>query len=45
MNFDPQEALMVCVDAVRIGQVLDNLVSNVVKYSPHGGALSLRVLV
>ena len=43
VNFDPQEALMVGVDAVRIGQVLDNLISNAVKYSPHGGALSLRV--
>ncbi|MFB9166332.1 sensor histidine kinase [Arthrobacter psychrochitiniphilus] len=43
VNFDPQEPLIVGVDAVRIGQVLDNLISNAVKYSPHGGALSLRV--
>ncbi|WP_178380075.1 ATP-binding protein [Cryptosporangium aurantiacum] len=30
-------------DAVRLRQVLDNLVSNAVKYSPHGGEVVIRV--
>lgn len=30
------------IDARRIGQVLDNLVSNAVKYSHDGGTISLR---
>lgn len=36
-----QDPLMVMVDGVRIAQVLDNLVSNAVKYSPDGGTLTL----
>lgn len=30
------------VDAERIGQVLDNLISNAVKYSPDGGTVTVR---
>ncbi|MFQ4150493.1 ATP-binding protein [Arthrobacter sp. LAPM80] len=37
-----QEPLMAMVDGVRISQVLDNLVSNAVKYSPDGGTLTVR---
>ncbi|MHA7175610.1 sensor histidine kinase [Arthrobacter sp. Sr24] len=36
------DPLMAMVDGARIGQVLDNLVSNAVKYSPDGGTLTLR---
>lgn len=37
-----QQPLMAMIDAGRIGQVLDNLVSNAVKYSPDGGTLTVR---
>jgi signal transduction histidine kinase len=30
-------------DAFRLERVLDNLLGNAVKYSPHGGAISVRV--
>ncbi|MEO6531246.1 MAG: HAMP domain-containing sensor histidine kinase [Specibacter sp.] len=36
------QPLVALVDAGRIGQVLDNLVSNAVKYSPDGGTLTVR---
>ncbi len=35
--------LMAQVDPVRISQVLDNLVSNAIKYSPDGGTLTVRL--
>jgi len=38
----PHEPLVAMVDGVRISQVLDNLVSNAVKYSPDGGTLTVR---
>lgn len=36
------DPLMALVDGVRISQVLDNLVSNAIKYSPDGGTLSVQ---
>ncbi|MHA7304943.1 sensor histidine kinase [Arthrobacter sp. TMN-49] len=36
------QPLPAMIDAGRIGQVLDNLVSNAVKYSPDGGTLTVR---
>lgn len=36
------QPLLAMVDGVRIGQVLDNLVSNAVKYSPDGGTLTVE---
>jgi two-component system phosphate regulon sensor histidine kinase PhoR len=35
-------SLPAMVDPVRIGQVLDNLVSNAIKYSPDGGTVTVR---
>lgn len=37
-----QQPLLAMIDAGRISQVLDNLVSNAVKYSPDGGTLTVR---
>ncbi|MFL4477017.1 sensor histidine kinase [Paeniglutamicibacter sp. ORCA_105] len=37
-----QGPLPVIVDAGRIGQVLDNLISNAIKYSPDGGTVTVR---
>lgn len=37
-----QEPLLARIDAGRISQVLDNLVSNAVKYSPDGGTVTVR---
>jgi signal transduction histidine kinase len=39
----PAEALPVRVDVQRFAQVLDNLASNAVKYTPTGGAITMRV--
>lgn len=36
---------MVCVDSLRIKQIVDNLVSNAVKYSPEGTKISLDMYV
>ncbi|HEX6287541.1 MAG TPA: GAF domain-containing protein [Herpetosiphonaceae bacterium] len=37
------EPLLVNGDAVRLEQVLHNLIANAIKYSPHGGQVSVRV--
>lgn len=37
----PAEPLRVNCDAVRIEQTMNNLVSNAIKYSPHGGTITL----
>lgn len=39
----PDEPTIVRADPSRIGQVLDNLLGNAVKYSPAGGPISVRV--
>ena len=39
------QPLLAMVDGVRISQVLDNLVSNAVKYSPDGGTLTVSAWV
>ena len=39
---DVPSTLGAFVDARRVGQVLDNLVSNAVKYSPDGGTVTVR---
>lgn len=37
------EELFLCGDAERLREALDNLVSNAIKYSPEGGAITVRV--
>lgn len=39
----PSSPVMVCCDPTRMGQVLNNLVSNAIKYSPEGGEVLVRV--
>lgn len=39
----PSEPVMAQVDPARIEQVLTNLVSNAIKYSPHGGRVEVTV--
>lgn len=41
---DVPDQLWVMVDAGRIGQALDNLISNAIKYSPDGGTVTVRAL-
>lgn len=37
----PRKPLLVCVDRVRIGQVLTNVVVNAIKFTPAGGLISI----
>jgi K+-sensing histidine kinase KdpD len=39
----PGEPVMLEADPLRLEQVLDNVLSNAVKYSPNGGAVDIRV--
>ena len=39
----PEEPIRVHHDPVRLGQVLNNLMSNAIKYSPGGGGVEVRV--
>jgi signal transduction histidine kinase len=41
----PDAQVAVCADALRMEQVLDNFLSNAVKYSPNGGDIDVRVCV
>ncbi|MBP1181014.1 DUF3369 domain-containing protein [Methylobacterium sp. PvR107] len=40
---DGPDELFLCGDAERLREALDNLVSNAIKYSPGGGAITVRV--
>lgn len=39
----PPDPVLIEADSTRIGQILGNLVSNAIKYSPEGGRVELRV--
>ncbi len=44
VSFDFRCDGAVIADEARIGQVLTNFITNAIKYTPHGGAVSVRIL-
>jgi two-component system phosphate regulon sensor histidine kinase PhoR len=43
LRFRPPGPLRLMVDPQRIAQVVDNLISNAIKYSPHGGPVDVEL--
>jgi signal transduction histidine kinase len=42
LRLDVEDPLWARVDPLRVGQAVDNLISNAIKYSPDGGTVTLR---
>jgi signal transduction histidine kinase len=42
LEFPAESPLRLTGDRVRLGQLLDNVISNAVKFTPHGGRVSVR---
>jgi signal transduction histidine kinase len=42
LKFPAETPLQVTGDRMRLGQLLDNVISNAVKFTPHGGKVSVR---
>ncbi len=39
----PQDAVPICVDVAQLREAMENLISNAIKYTPKGGAITVRV--